>query len=1618
MQTHSRNIFLTIHTEGALLPADLLQRILAGDKGLDGLTPDSYHLPPGEKLNEAINRAWNRLQGAWAAFQTSRGRLKEGDPGTTLTRERWLLPLFQELSYGRLQTAKAIEIEGKSYPISHTWGTAELPTPIHLVGCGVDIEKRQAGVSGASKASPHSLMQELLNRDESRHWGLVSNGLRLRVLRDNASLTRQAYLEFDLEALFSGEIYADFAVLWLVCHQSRLEGDKPEAQWLERWASIAQEQGTRALEGLRSGVKEAIIALGQGFLAHPANQALRQKLKSGKLSRQQYFRQLLRLVYRLIFLFVAEERDLLLLPEAGPTERQRYLKYYSTARLRRLAERQRGGRHPDLWQAVRLLTDLLAGKTPGGRELGLPVLGGFLFSHAALPDLEDAQVDNQALLNAVRKLAFSQEKSIRRVDYKNLGSEELGSVYESLLELQPLLNVEAGTFQLTTTAGNERKTTGSYYTAAALIKITLDSALDPVIAQAILRAGSSIEMQIAALLALKICDPACGSGHFLIAAARRLARRIAQLRSGDEEPSPSEIRHALREVIAHCIYGVDLNPMAVELCKVNLWLEALEPGKPLTFLDAHIKCGNSLVGVGPGMDVYDLVIPNEAFDPVTGDDKKVAAALKRRNKEERKGQLTFDLSGVKEEPVEDYVSRIRQVEAMPEDMPEQVIAKESAYQNFQNEYRTQHRHLLASLWTAAFFWRLQPPDTNGALDAPTQGEWCNARLNKPSVVLTVQAQRLGEENNFFHWPLEFPDVFEQGGFDCILGNPPWERIKLQEEEFFAARDPEIAAAPNKAARQRLIDVLSLSNPALAIDFQEVKHAAEATSKFVRASGRFPMTAVGDVNTYALFAEHSRMLLAHHGHTGIIVPTGIATDDTTKAFFGDLMSRQSLAQLVGFENETFIFQGVHHAFKFCMVNIMGEKDKVASSSFVFFCRSAEQTHQPIRRFQLTRREISLINPNTHTVPIFRTRIDADLTTKIYQRTPVLVNENDSTNNWGISYRQGLFHSSNDAFLFGKNSYAALVNNGGKIKGNTFVVGDTVYLPYIEGKMIHIYDHRFATYANATQANLNVGILPQTTTVDKSDPNFCTIPRYWVKKCDVEERFKNQGRNWVIGFRDITGVGLERTATVTILPLVGISDQIGLLFSISESSSLPIACLLGNFNALVLDYVVRQKLGSNHLKKYAVYQLPFLAPTFYTPTDVAYITPRVLELVYTAYDLRPFAEDMGYTGEPFRWDDGHRAMLRAELDAYYAKLYSLTRDELRYILDPQDVYGSNFPGETFRVLKEKEIKIYGEYRTGRLVLEAWDKLESIEAHGWIVDQTSTADHLVLDSMPREVKSELKSAIIEPELIENERRSELEITWIPIMSEVVEAEKLSANFRQAVGVAWLLENFGTGKYIPLFDIQKYSYFVQRKGLANLGVAYKEYARGPYSPQMTYQAGGYAKKKSYWEHLGQNIARRPKIKEAINAASRIFTDIEQAKQLVEQLVILSKDDLGGLATVDFASRAIFELGQDITPENIRAYFKSSWKEKEHDLWYTDENILWAFEFLNKMGLLKKIEEKKVAKKKKITSITADIFQPTFSEFELYKCSACGKTVMGFDRENHVREVHKGMGVEWRKVK
>ena len=907
MQLRQRHQFTTIRTEGSILPADLLQRINERGAGLAGLKPDDYHLPGNLKLNEAINQSWNRLLGAWIAFHSALTKLPDTDPATTLTREKWLLPVFNELGYGRLLTARAIELDGRSYPVSHGWQH----TPLHLVGAGVDLDKRTAGVAGAARMSPHGLVQELLNRSEAHLWGMVSNGLRLRILRDNVSLTRQAYVEFDLEAMMNGELYADFALFWLLCHESRVHAEKPQDCWLEKWSRAAQDQGTRALEQLRRGVEEAIEALGRGFLAHASNHALVARLRTGALSTQDYYRQLLRLVYRLLFLFVAEDRDLLLRPDADAQARERYERFYSLSRLRLLAEKRVGTRHADLYHGLRLVMAKL-GSDAGCPELGLPALGSFLFSREAIPDLEACDIANAYLLDAVRALAFINDRHGRRlVDYKNLRSEELGSVYEALLELLPDVHIEALQFALKTVSGSERKSTGSYYTPESLVQCLLDSALEPVVAEALKQPDTA-----QAILRLKVCDPACGSGHFLIAAAHRLAKHLASVRTGDDEPAPEAVRTALRDVIGHCIYGVDINPMAVELCKVSLWMEALEPGKPLSFLDHRIQCGNSLIGATPALLKHG--IPDDAFKPIEGDDRAVCSEYRKHNKQEREGQQR--LFAYAPEPwtrLGNLATGLLQLEEISDDSIAGVRSKQERWEELVRSQGYIYSRLWADAWCAAFVWK---KISDRSHPYPITEELFRKIERNPFHVVNTwheqEIRRLAEQYQFFHWHLAFPDVFRvpvgdeepeneqtgwNGGFDVVLGNPPWERIKLQEKEWFAVRRPEIANAPNAATRRKMIEALHDEDTALYEAFLDDRRKAEGESHFVRSSDRYPLCGRGDVNTYAIFAEMNRLLISEAGRVGCIVPSGIATDDTTKFFFADLMESQSLASLYDFEN---------------------------------------------------------------------------------------------------------------------------------------------------------------------------------------------------------------------------------------------------------------------------------------------------------------------------------------------------------------------------------------------------------------------------------------------------------------------------------------------------------------------------------------------------------------------------------------------------------------------------------------------------------------------------------------------------------------------------------------------
>jgi hypothetical protein len=1324
-------VFTAVHTVGGLLPADMLVRIAEG-KDVPAAKPADYKVVGSRSVNDDAERHWEFLKTVWKDLRKRLPPRADGTPAgdpTGLASSQWIEPLFAELGFGSLTTVTGGSITAdddpeKVFPISYRWRHV----PVHVPGWSADLDRRPGGTG---TVPPQSLVQEALNRTSAHLWAVVTNGRQLRLLRDSSALATAAYVEFDLEAVFDGELFSEFVLLYRLLHVSRFEVAEdapPSACVLEKWRTDAVTSGTRALEQLRQGVQQAITVLGTGFLKHPANGRLREDLDIRELHGA-----LLRMVYRLLFLFVAEDRGALHPPNAPEQAKQRYADYFSSARLRRHARRRRGTAHGDQYQALRIVLDAL-GDVNGRPELALPGLGGLYSDTEADAPLRGLELSNEALLSAVRHLAQVRDPSSKRwraVDYRNLDAEELGSVYESLLELVPRHSAAERTFELVELAGNERKTTGSYYTPSSLIETLLDSSLDPVIDDAVKRgeqqaakAGEidSAEPIISELLKLTVCDPACGSGHFLVAAARRIAKKVAAVREGNPEPTVDAVRHAMHEVVARCVYGVDLNPMAVELAKVSLWLEALEPGKPLNFLDAHIKHGNALIGATPSR--LRKGVPDEAFKPIEGDDKKHAKALERINVKERGGQTSlFDIDedAVKVDNTT-FAVDLRRITSTPADSLGDVRQQERAYREWQeaDEYaRTVH---IADAWCSAFVWRktTDAPSavTHDVLRALENPDGAGAPMETNNKI-----RRLRDQYRFFHWHLEFPEVFSvpkdshevdtgtgwNGGFSCVLGNPPWERVKLQEQEFFAQRDEEIAKAKNSAARKKLIEDLRTDDDKAALyeEFVEAKRWSEGQSHFLRNSAKYPLTGRGDINTYAVFAETATLIADRRGYFGLVLPTGIATDATTAPFFSNLVRNSRLASFLDFENEAFLLsRDVHHSVRFCLIAGTGDEVRVDAADFAFSTRYMEDL--PARRFTMPPEEILLVNPNTGTLPVFRSRRDAEITLGIYRRVPVLIRENDPKGNpWGLSFMR-MFDMANDSHLF--RTREELASEGWELEGNIYHRDGKRMLPLQEAKMLHHFDHRLGTYEGQTEKQANVGTLPRLTPENHDDPNFVAMPRYWVPEFDVPTGKKDSrgnptyylgvrsrlaekhwDRGWLLGWRDIARSSDQRTMINSVFPRVAAPDGTLLMMPSGE----PVAGLVSSFSSFILDFVVRQKFSGTHLKYFTVFQLPVLSPLSLGVFG-DFLAARVSELTYTVYDMESFARDLGDQGEPFRWDEERRSIMRAELDALFFHLYGINRDDVAYIM------------ETFPIVKRKDEATYGTYRTKERILEVYDRM----------------------------------------------------------------------------------------------------------------------------------------------------------------------------------------------------------------------------------------------------------------------------------------------------------------------
>jgi hypothetical protein len=800
--------FPSIRIEGAILAADILDKIEGGD--VIGQKPADFGLAPNAKVKDEIVRAWADAQDLWRIFRRKLDGLKPEATATSETRNFFVVPLLGLLGYQIELSGKGEVVNDKNYPISHRVPTRD-GFPIHIMGWRDSLDKKRE--DSGPRMSPHALVQEYLNLTEHL-YAIVTNGQQLRLLRDSSRLIKLSFLEFDLRRIFEEELFADFALLYRLLHVSRMPVNQASVaeSIIEQYHQDSLESGSRIRSGLSRAVEDSIKALANGFLNHPQNQKLKDTVAAGTITAFDFYKWQLRLIYRLLFLMVIEERDLIFPKNSDRKQRDIYYRYYSLNRLRKLSEKRHFAdkNFQDAWAALKSTFRLFEANGPG-QKLGIAPLDGDLFGYSAIGQLNEAALDNATLLGCFRNLSTFEHPDTRqriRVNYGALNVEEFGSVYEGLLEYDPVITPNNHRLEFSFVQGEGRASSGSHYTPDELVQPLIQHSLDYLIEEKLAEARAASAksskvpprspsppaaggegrgevgnsqpstlnyQQVAeqALLSLRVCDVACGSGHILLNAARRIATELAIVRTGEDQPSPLAFREAVRDVIRHCIYGVDLNPLAVELCKVALWLEAHVPGESLNFLDHHIKCGNAIVGLAHEAELQ-RGIPEEAFNRLPDDDKDIASEFRKRNKDEKKetGQQKLDLAQTIRQELQPVSREYAQLAALPDHNSTDYEHKKAQFEGMSQRKDIWRLRTLANLQVAQFFISKTPENK---LFLCTEEEYRDYLTGKrhPQSQAVARANALAVQKHWFHWFIEFPDIFEQGGFDCILGNPPF-----------------------------------------------------------------------------------------------------------------------------------------------------------------------------------------------------------------------------------------------------------------------------------------------------------------------------------------------------------------------------------------------------------------------------------------------------------------------------------------------------------------------------------------------------------------------------------------------------------------------------------------------------------------------------------------------------------------------------------------------------------------------------------------------------------------------------------------------------------------------------
>ena len=1375
--------YTSIHIYGHLLSDDILHNI-ERDNTLNGNRDQDFGMDIS--VSSAIDYVWSSLRNDWNFYKerANNERLVNKDPYGTRRARDLMERLFQSLGYSLDRQATNIEVAGTNYDISYTCHDLG-KMPFIIIGEGISadgsidtldkcsLDYRAKG--GMRKKSAHATMLEYLNATENV-YGIISNGQILRIIRNSGQLVKLTYIEFDLRRMLEEDKYTEFCLMFRLLHASRFRTSGDEPCVMERWFNMSIESGNRIRNGLSRAVQTTMETIGNAVLTSEGegNNALREAFANGTMDATQLNKELIHFIYRLLFLFIIEDRGLVYqIPDSpdAPDYKQLcqwqdiYKKFYAASRLRHLSElaylKQR--QYSDLWQGLMDTFHLFEPDT-FGEKLGIKPLGGVLFGTETLHWLKQCQVSNKDLLAAFSALnEFEDERQQKvKINYSSLDVEEFGSVYEGILEMRPFVQpgVAASDWQFGFVGGLDRQSTSSYYTRPDLVQNLIKTTLEPVIKEKI-AAQTTTEEKVKALLNMKVCDAASGSGHIVLAMARTIAWYICTLRTGEDNPASLDYRQALREVISRCVYAVDYNPDAVELCKVVLWIEGYCAGKPLSFLDHHIRCGNSVLGVSDLQMLIDGV-PDKAL---TAENKDTLKALKKMNQEATKGANGYsdnepmlgleDSFGVENLSAAQIglADKIRFINHLPEDTLEEEIIKQERWRELMESARVDCLRRACDIYTYAFYKTVKHDEilidnesVNGkikleaevpytktvtralqeieAMECAEKGKTFLTYYRELSKDFKSEVKRIAEEQRFFHWCVEFPEVFAANkGFDVMCGNPPWDKIKVEDKKWFESHNrANIVNAGTASQRKEAIEALQTSDPTLYKEYAKALADAEALSRFARLAGRFDLTATGDIDLYPMFAE---LCLSFSKEAwGLVLPTGIAVNDSNKAFFSKLIDENRLVSLYDFENKEGLFD-IHRMFKFCLLVASKPQDKPRIVKGGFYLNRLDHLLDSRRIYSLQTSDFARLNPNTKTCPVFRTSRDAKLTAKIYRNSTILYNEVTGDNPWNVKFGS-MIHMSNDSYLF--RTYTQLTELGASLDGDTFTTVDgETYVPLYEGKMIWHYNHHYGTWPTEGERpnSINMPSLDEL-----SNPNSHIMPWYWVPLSAVKDRQvkKDKDENvvwewkhkWLFAFRDIArGVDMRTFIIAPIPDAKGVGHTATLLYA--ERGCMPGASLYGMMSSLIFDYCSRQKIGGTHASINYVKQFPVLTPDQIPSATQWQIVKRVAELCYFNHDMDGWAEELWEemneeqraelpqlgAQQPWIYDPERRTILQAELDAIFAHLYGLNTEDLRYILDPEDVCGKGCINETFRVLKDNEIRQYGEYRTKRLVLEAWNK-----------------------------------------------------------------------------------------------------------------------------------------------------------------------------------------------------------------------------------------------------------------------------------------------------------------------